>query len=179
MVAPKGMFEPIVAVPVAPDVASSDADAAELAPAVPALAVDDAPAPQVLETFVPPPSNAGFKLALPQDEISGLMPGVFSSVAPRGMPPPEDDVSEEDGVPSGVVAPMPRLGVVCACAAAMVASPSNAAIMRMRHIANFLSDRLRSHPSCMNIVRDLAHLIEPLRKTPGLISRFRRKLVRR
>jgi hypothetical protein len=111
-VAPRGMFEPTVGVIVSPE-----ADVAELVADMPELGLDDAVEPHAVETVVPPPSNAGFELELVQG--SGLMPGVFSSVAPSGTPAEVgDDMSAEEAVPSGDVAPIPSVEADCACAAA-------------------------------------------------------------
>jgi hypothetical protein len=47
------------------------------------------------------------------------MPGVFSSVAPSGIPAEVDDgTSGDEDVPSGEVAPIPGVEADCACAAA-------------------------------------------------------------
>jgi hypothetical protein len=95
-------------------------------PSVPAVP-DPVPAPvlladvdpQLLDCAEPPPSKAAFELALGQGVISGLTPGVLMPVAPSGMLPPvrfePDELS--DDMPSGEVAPMPGVVLVCACAA--------------------------------------------------------------
>jgi hypothetical protein len=110
-VAPKGMLEPTV------DGDPPGADPGEPAADMPESVLEDVAEPHPLETLVPPPSNAGFELALAQG--SGLTPGVFNSVAPSGIPLEVGaDVSENEDVPSGEVAPMPGVTADCACAAA-------------------------------------------------------------
>jgi hypothetical protein len=109
-VAPKGMFEPTVGA-----VASLEADAAKPAADMPELVLDDVVEPHAVAAVIPPPSKAAFELAL---QGIGLMPGVLSSVAPSGIPAePDGDASEEEGEPSGDVAPIPGVETDCAWAA--------------------------------------------------------------
>jgi hypothetical protein len=80
---------------------------------------------------------------LAQDGANGLMPGVFSSVAPSGMSVDPDDAVLEEGVPSGEVALMPGVGVDCACAAALAPNQIKSVIIDRRHIACSVSDFVR------------------------------------
>jgi hypothetical protein len=94
-----------------PDVLEESADVGAVASAE--LVVDCAL--QSVELFTPPPSNA-----VPDDVLAhvtmGLVPGMLSSVAPSGMVPGSVDEVPEEIVPSGDVAPMPGVVVVCAWA---------------------------------------------------------------
>jgi hypothetical protein len=109
-VAPNGMLEPTVA-----DDAPGTGPG-ESAADMPELMLEDVAEPHPLETSVPPPSNAEFELALAQG--CGLMPGVLNSVAPSGIPLEVGaEVSGDEDVPSGEVAPMPGVAADCACAA--------------------------------------------------------------
>jgi hypothetical protein len=109
-VAPKGMLEPTVPVD------APGAGPGESAADMPELVLEDVAEPHPPETLVPPPSNAEFELAPAQG--CGLMPGVLNSVAPSGIPLEVGaEVSGDEDVPSGEVAPMPGVAADCACAA--------------------------------------------------------------
>jgi hypothetical protein len=74
--------------------------------------------PHAEDAAEPPPSKAEFEDAFGHGIWSGLMPGVFISVAPSGIPlEPEAEDGSDSIVPSGEVAPMPELGPACAPAA--------------------------------------------------------------
>jgi hypothetical protein len=145
-VAPSGIFEPTVVVAALPPGAAGPLVEAEF---------DDALKPHAFD--VPPPSKAGFELVLAQDGASGLIPGVFSSVAPSGMLVDPDDAVVEEGVPSGEVAPMPGVEADCACAAATAPKQIKSVIINRRHIASSLSDFVRQATRPM-------HPIELVRK---------------
>jgi hypothetical protein len=79
--------------------------------------------PHAEEVVDPPPSKAEFEPVFGHGIWSGLTPGVLISVAPSGIPLElEGEDGSESIVPSGEVAPMPGVGLVCAAAAATLAS---------------------------------------------------------
>jgi hypothetical protein len=81
------------------------------------------PEPHPEDAVEPPPSKAPLEVVLGHGIWSGLNPGGLSSVAPSGMPLElEAEDESESVVPSGEVAPMPGVGVVCAAAVTTLAT---------------------------------------------------------
>jgi hypothetical protein len=74
---------------------------------------------------------------------AGLMPGVASSVVPRGIPvgPTEEP---PEGIPSGEVVPIPGLiPVTCACAQVQLTRSAVKVAIGMRVIGRFILNKLR------------------------------------
>jgi hypothetical protein len=136
-VAASGMPEPAADPVVRPGVDPLELDAVELADG---LAVFD---PQAVDKVEPPPSNAEFDVVLGHGMTSGLIPGWLSSVAPSGMM-----LVLEGAVPSGEVAPMPEVGVVCAAADV---APINQIITAKVHARRIEISRVRTHGSSVPV----------------------------
>lgn len=129
-VAPSGMLEPTTD-PDDPGLALATPD--EPVPILLLLTDDEA---QLFDCVDPPPSKAAFELALGHGMTSGLTPGVLMPVAPSGMLPPvklEPDEELSDDIPSGDVAPMPGLVVVCASAVTIPIDHTPAASTKSRY----------------------------------------------
>jgi hypothetical protein len=127
------MPEPLLDPAVKPDVKVFELDAVE-PPDEPFAVVE----PQPEEMLAPPPSNWALEAVFGHGITSGLSPGGFSSVAPSGIAPEEEDESE-GVIPSGEVMPMPGGWLACALAAATLASSMIADKMHLPRIKFGLS----------------------------------------
>ncbi len=126
---PEPLFDPAVK----PDVNVFELDAVELPDEL--FAVVE---PQPEEMPAPPPSNWELEAVFGHGITSGLSPGGFSSVAPSGMVPEEEDESE-GVIPSGEVMPMPGVWVACALAVTTLARKTIADKMHVARIKFGLS----------------------------------------
>jgi hypothetical protein len=125
----------IPAPPADPRVCADVAESTEADPAAPDDPAEVLDPQSVIEPDgEPPPSNAEFDAAEPeQGIINGLTPLMSSSVAPSGIAGDCDDACEPR-VPSGEVTPMPDVRVPWANPSPKLASQMAAAMVRARFI---------------------------------------------